>query len=95
MGRGLRNNLRLLQCFMVSSGRERTHTFIEKTRARSPRCCDQALYHVLVLNIGLPSFHLFPWDRIVQEKIGITMTMTASTLLRSFGFNCNIHVMPF
>lgn len=74
---------------MVTSGRERTHTFIEKTRARSPRCFDLALFHVLVLNIGLPSFHLFPLDRILQEKIGITMTMTTSTL------NCNIYVMPF
>ena len=32
-----------LQCCMVSRERERTHTFIEKSRARSSRCCSQPL----------------------------------------------------
>ena len=58
-----------LQCYMISRGRLRTHTLIEKRRARSSRCCGLALSHGLVLHIGITSLHLSPLDRIVQEKL--------------------------
>ena len=44
-------------------------------RAHSSQCCGLALFHGLVLHIGITSFHLSPLDRIVQENYRLTMTM--------------------
>ena len=39
----------------------RTHTLIEKSRARSSRCCGLALSHGLVLHIGITQCTFPPW----------------------------------
>ena len=47
---------------------KRTQSLTGKSRACSSRCWGLALFHGLVLQIGLTSLHLSPLDRIVQEK---------------------------
>ena len=38
-------------------------------KVRSSRCCGLALFHGLVLHIGLTSLHLSPLDRVIPEKL--------------------------
>ena len=45
-----------------------THTLLEKSKARSFRCCNLALSHGLELLIGITSLHLSPLDRIIEKK---------------------------
>ena len=64
-----------LQCYMVSRGRERTHTLIGKSRGWNSRCCGLALFHelVLVASHRVNLVHLSPLDRNAQEKLLWTM----------------------
>ena len=48
---------------------------VNTSRTHTSWYCALALSHGLVLLIGSTSLHLFPLDRIVQEKL-LTMTMT-------------------
>ena len=41
----------------------------KKSRTHSCQFCGLGLSHGLVLHLGLTSLHLFPLDKIVQEKL--------------------------
>ena len=72
-----------LQCYMVSRGRQRTHTLIAKGRTRTFRCCDLALFHKLVIHIRLNLLHLFQLDRFVQAKLAmLCLSLTTPTKVK-------------
>ena len=55
---------------MFAIKRRLVSSLIAKSSARSSQCCGRlALSHGLMLHIGLIALHLFPLDRIVQEKL--------------------------
>ena len=54
-----------------SAGDVKEPTLIEKSTARSSRCCGLALSHELVLHIGLTSLHLSPKKNYYQITINM------------------------
>ena len=50
------------------------------SRAQSSRCSGLALFHGLVLHIGLTSLHLYPLGQICPRKISMSMSMSFKQL---------------